>query len=79
MSDTPQSGGTGSPVSTGPTATPTPFDDVAAQASAGIDAVVKLIPAFEPRHAETAQFVQRYQAFSIDSIRSTIAATLKVT
>lgn len=74
MSDTPQSGGTGSPVVSGPTATPTPFDDVAAQVSAAIVAVVKLIPAFEPRHAETAQFVKRYQTFSDDSIRSTIAA-----
>jgi hypothetical protein len=61
-------------VSSDPTATPTPFDDIAAQVTAGIDAVVKLIPAFEPRHAETAAFVQRYQTFSDESIRSTIAA-----
>lgn len=71
---TPQSGVTGSAVTSDPTATPTPFDDIAAQVSAAIEAVVKLIPAFEPRHTETAQFVKRYQSFSTDSIRSTIAA-----
>jgi hypothetical protein len=65
---------TGNQPAADPPVTPTSFDDVAAQVSAGIAALVKLIPAFEPKHDETKQFVKRYATFSDESIRSMIAA-----
>jgi hypothetical protein len=52
----------------------TAFDEIAAKVRASLADTISLIPAFEPRHAETTRFVQRYQTFSNELIRSTIAA-----
>ena len=54
--------------------TKTPIEYIPAEVSAGLVPLVKLIPAFEPIHDETKQFVKRYSTFSDESIRSTIAA-----
>ncbi len=52
----------------------TPFDEIAAQVIAGITEAVSVIPAFEPRHPENERFIARYQTFSSEMIRSSIAA-----
>ncbi len=57
-------------VSTAPTA----YDEIAATISKAISGVTGLVPAFERRHTETVQFVNRFKSFSPESIRSTIAA-----
>ncbi|MEA2238628.1 MAG: hypothetical protein QOC81_3352 [Thermoanaerobaculia bacterium] len=61
-------------VAVDPPAALTAYDEIAAKVSAGLADVISLVPAFEPRHAETERFVQRYQTFSNEVIRSTIAA-----
>jgi hypothetical protein len=62
------------PVAAEPPRTPSPYDLTAAQFLAAFHAAIALIPAFEPKHAETEKFVRRYVSFSDDLITSTIAA-----
>ena len=49
-------------------------DEVAAQFIAALNTAIALIPAFEPKHAETLKFVKRYVSFGDDLITSAISA-----
>jgi len=62
------------PVAPEPPRTPSPYDLTAAQFLAAFNSAIALIPAFVPKHPETAKFVRRYVSFSDDLITSTIAA-----
>ena len=74
MSDIQERGASRSAAAAGPIVVLTHYDEAAALFSAKLSELIGLIPAFEPRHAETEQFVRRYQSFSNDAIRSVIAA-----
>ncbi|HXH41019.1 MAG TPA: hypothetical protein VNN08_20495 [Thermoanaerobaculia bacterium] len=74
MTDIPVPGVPTPPVASVPPDAMTPYDQVAAQFLAALNAAIAIIPAFEPKHPETVRFVQRYLSFSDKLITSTIAA-----
>ena len=65
---------TGDQPAADPQASPIAIEDIAKQVINGLAALTRLIPTFVPKHEENKAFVRRFQAFSIESIRSMIAA-----
>jgi hypothetical protein len=65
---------TGNQPAADPPVSPTAFEAIARQVIDGLVALTKLIPAFVPEHNENKQFVKRFSGFSVESLRSMIAA-----
>ncbi len=65
---------TGDQPAADPQASPIAIEDIAKQITDGLTALAKLIPTFVAKHDENKAFVRRFQAFSVESIRSMIAA-----
>jgi|GEM_PF-710732 len=57
-----------------PEASQIAIEDIAKQITDGLAALARLIPTFVPKHNENEAFVRRFRAFSVESIRSMIAA-----
>jgi hypothetical protein len=57
-----------------PPAVLTEFDVAAAKVSEGLNALIPLMPEWEPKHPETEAFVKRFSSFSVSVISGVIAA-----